>query len=241
MGWCGGTGHRAIRGSENGGNRVRGNSSPTDVDQCADNVANHVAEESVGRNIDDHPTSPTVYGQVRNGAHRVPGGAPGGAKGGKVMSSQEVPAGPAHVVQVDVEWRVPGTVTVNGRAGTPQEKKVAIGFSESGVLGIELGGNLASRQNGQGRRGQAVHCPQDLLRFQPAPGKEVGHLTKGVHPCVGPARALHRHSFAGDPGDALLKNRLNRWSLRLHLPAVKVEPVIFQEKTDVAVLWSSAA
>ena len=218
-GGSGGTGGGAVAGGEDGGDVVGGDAAAGGFDEGADEVADHVMEESGSGDGVDEEAVAAVPGGVVDGADKAgtrdreqgnrrrcdffAGGEVGvdRGEGGEVVGAADVVGGVLEDGEVERERAVPDVGSEGGRAdaldggksdgvGDAGEDAVLVGFAEGVVAGVEgLGCVLDGEDADAGGKG-VVEGAVEVGGRDGDGEREGGDLGEGVDSGVGAAGAL---------------------------------------------------
>jgi len=114
----------------------------------------------------------------------------------------------------------------HGRHHFPAIQAIAVDFSSGRPSGTEIGASLLGRDDTNGRRKQRVQGALKLRRRERRLRAEAGHLAKSVHTGIRPASARQLDTLLGQAAEHGNYFTLDRWFIRLNLPAVEVGAVV---------------
>ena len=206
---------------------------PADLDEGPDEVPDHVPEEAVGLQFDRKTVAAAGHLEPAQSADRVLCPAPGGAEGGEVSLAGEERGGAAHAREVQAAGNVPVAGVVERRSVRTEEKKVTVGLGEGAELGVKGKVDFPGFKNGDARRRQAVEGAGERVGRDSRARVKVGHLAESVDAGIGSSRCLENKLFTGDALEGHLQHFLDGGALRLDLPAVERQAVVFEEKAYV--------
>ncbi len=245
MGWGGGSGGAAVAGGEDGWDGVGGDAAGSDLDEGADEVADHVVKEAVaGDFIEEEVVLLAPGGVVESaGVCRWWGwiglgagcevGVSGG-EGGEVVSAEDVGGGLLEEGEVERKRAGPDVGSEHGGADAfAGEDAVLVGFAEGAVAGVEVWRCGGDGEDADAGRESVVEGAVEIGGGDGDGEGEGGYLGEGVDTGVGASGALGKYVFAGDAVDGLCECALDGGELGLDLPAVVGGSVVAEDDLPV--------
>jgi 1-acyl-sn-glycerol-3-phosphate acyltransferase len=222
---------------------VLGQPAAADVDQRADDDADHVLEES-GR-LDLERQLGAVAGDVQpaHEAVRRPAVAVRGAEGREVVFAHQRDGSAPDRIQIDRLAHVPGAPQPQRRAHGVAEHPVTVDLPLRGEPRVEVGRRLGDVDDGQIGRQHGVEPAQQAQRGDADAGgleRQARDLSVGVDTRVGTAGGAHENALAGHLADRVLQGGLDRALPALLLPAGEVGAVVLDDDAQLAAQNSSS-
>ncbi len=171
---------------------------PTDRNQDADDVSDHMVQKPVGPDAQiDKPIS-LLELQIMDSPDRALGLAGQGPEAAEVVLAYQRRCGVAHTLQVQRLVYPKRTATLQGRAGALRKDAVAVMTGRGGIAGMEgVGHRMGPAHRAIGR--EIDICAQDPSPFGTAgPSFEMDNLLNGMHPRVRASGTVYDHGMIGD-------------------------------------------
>ncbi|EJX04930.1 hypothetical protein EVA_06962 [gut metagenome] len=208
-------------------NPIRLLTSRADINEGADDIADHMLQKGIGlnTNADHHPLTPNV--QALNRSHRRGSLTLGRPKTRKVMLAEQMTGTGSHPIHVERTKDPSRCGFQNRRTNRIIVNPVFISPRTRGKTGMKIRGHDPSPMDRYAGRQQAVEPPHPVS-FRPIRRRiKTHHLLRGMHPGIRPTGADRRRVHTQETLQRQFESGLDRRTVRLNLPAVKIRPPIF--------------
>lgn len=229
---CGDPARFAIPQLQNLGNPSHAPFAKTDSNQRSGNIAHHVLQERIRRDIEGDPVALAIHSDMldlTNGRGRLAARRP---ECREIMSTEQVSGRLVHPVGVERLIHPPGAIAIQRRTLQPIQYAVAVAASggrEARVKRIVDGLHPGHADI----VGETAVCSQEPAASTALTlGIEVDDLTRGMNAGVGAAGAYDLNRPVGNGFKRLLQALLNAETGLLTLPAVVIGPVVFDAERD---------
>lgn len=208
-----------------------------DVDEAADDEADHFVEEAVAGEFEGEEVAVFAHFGAVDGAGGFFGAlaalgfghvAAIGGEADEVVGADEFFAAPAHGIEIERAIDVPGAVGFKGGEHARAPDAIAVGFADGVEAGVEEGRAFLDEEDADGEWEAGVEGVGPGLSAH-ADGfghVAVGGLGEGVNAGVGAAAALHAGVDAGGFANGGVDFILNAATAFLALPAFPRRAVV---------------
>ncbi len=212
-----------------------------DVDQCSDDVANHVVKKTIGFDfdrtsvavefarfvVDDHA--------VTNGSYRRLSVASRSLETSKVMRANQSIGGETHGVYIDRKLQMP-TVTKIESVSCPLDLKlVTISLANTVTNRMKRIRRIATRFHHNVRRQVCVERGAERFRRRiPVRYRQACYLGNRVDSRVGPTASGDMHAVLGKFDKRAFEHALDRELLRLDLPTGVLRAIVGDRQLEGA-------
>ena len=250
FGGCGGTGGAAVPGGKNGGDVRRGDGSLAYQQESADEVADHVVEESVAANdieefvgvaleaglVDDADVGGAALVVCGGFGFSKAEGAVGidGGEGREVVFSSDEGGGLLHGVLIERIGVVGDVAGDEGRNDIATPDAVVIALGNGRVAGVESFGHFIHGKDADGGGKTVIEHNAEVGGGDIAGGLESCDLGESVDSGIRTARTLGKECFSGEALDGRGKGALDGGLAGLNLPSVEGRAVIGESEFESA-------
>jgi len=199
----------------------------TDRRQCADDIAHHMLQECVCRNVQPEPVTLSLHGNTQDLAVGRCSLAARGAECGEIVSAQQPLRRLVHGINIERLIHPPRSVAVQRRSfqSIKDAVTIAAGRRRKSRMKLIIDGARPGYVNVVRKTAVSAKQPATFAAF--AESIEVDNLARRVHTGVSAARANDFDRLIRDQRERFLEALLHADAGLLTLPAVVPGAVVF--------------
>ena len=203
-----------------------------DLDKCANDIAHHVFQETIGIGMDEEMVALAGEGESLEIADRVFVVGQAALEGGEVLFAYQEGSGLPHVVFVERPVDMPHIGPFERRPFRASEDLVFVELPSRRITGMKVVRHERGRSDSHIVRESGIES-FNPLRGSPVPvDAKTDHLSEGVNARVGTSGSSDGNDLLRQLVDCGFEGFLNRWLIWLALPTGITCAVVFDNQLN---------